>query len=48
MDLSTIYPLKKANRVGKEKFYEKLSFSYSFEFSNSFNGKGRKSGNGTL
>lgn len=42
MDLSTIYPLKKANRVGKEKFYEKLSFSYSFEFSNSFNGKENK------
>ena len=39
MDLSTIYPFKKKNRVGKERFYEKLSFSYSMEFSNSFSGK---------
>lgn len=42
MDLSTIYPLKRKNRVGKERFYEKLSFSYSMEFSNSFSGKESK------
>lgn len=41
MDLSTIYPLRNKNRVGKERFYEKLSFSYSMEFSNSFRGKER-------
>ncbi len=39
MDLSTIYPFKRKNRIGKERFYEKFSFSYSMEFSNSFNGK---------
>ncbi len=42
MDLSTIYPFKRKNRVGKERFYEKLSFSYSMEFANSFNGKENK------
>ncbi|MDR0829513.1 MAG: LPS-assembly protein LptD [Prevotellaceae bacterium] len=33
--LSQIYPLKKKNRVGKEKFYEKFTFSMSASFNNS-------------
>lgn len=39
MDVSTLYPLRNSKRVGKERFYEKLSFSYTMEFANSFRGK---------
>lgn len=32
--MSTIYPFKQKHRVGKEKFYEKISFGYNTSFSN--------------
>jgi len=32
--VSTIYPFKNKNRVGKEKFYEKISFAYNTAFNN--------------
>ena len=37
--MSTIYPFKQKNRVGKEKFYEKFSIGYSTSFSNKINFK---------
>ncbi|MDO4191284.1 MAG: putative LPS assembly protein LptD [Bacteroidales bacterium] len=37
--LGRIYPFKKKNRVGKEKFYEKISFSYNMNFTNSISCK---------
>ena len=37
--MSTIYPFKQKNRVGKEKFYEKVSFGYSTALSNKINFK---------
>lgn len=33
--LGRIYPFKRKNRVGKERFYEKISFSYNMNFTNS-------------
>lgn len=32
--MSTIYPFKQKNRVGKEKFYEKISIGYNTSFQN--------------
>ncbi len=32
--VSTFYPFKRKNRVGKEKFYEKISFGYSMALQN--------------
>lgn len=37
--LSRIYPLKRKNAVGKERWYEKIYFSYSGTLANSYNGK---------
>lgn len=37
--MSTIYPFKKKNRVGKEKFYEKISIGYNTSLQNSINFK---------
>ena len=37
--VSTFYPFKRKNRVGKEKFYEKLSFGYSTALQNKINFK---------
>ena len=37
--MSTIYPLKRKNRVGKERFYEKLSIGYNTSFQNKINFK---------
>lgn len=35
LSLSTIYPFKRTKRVGKERWYEKISLSYSGSFRNS-------------
>ena len=35
VNMSTIYPFKRKNPVGKEKWYEKISLKYSGSFSNS-------------
>jgi len=37
--VSRFYPFKQKNRVGKEKFYEKISFGYSTSFQNKLNFK---------
>ena len=37
--MSTIYPFKRKNRVGKERFYEKFSIGYNTAFSNKINFK---------
>ena len=37
--MSTIYPFKQKNRVGKEKFYEKISFGYNTTLQNKINFK---------
>lgn len=37
--VSTFYPFKRKNRVGKEKFYEKISFGYNTAFQNKVNFK---------
>ena len=37
--MSTIYPFKKKNRVGKEKFYEKISIGYNTTLQNKINFK---------
>ena len=37
--VSTFYPFKKKNRVGKEKFYEKISFGYNTSLQNKINFK---------
>ena len=37
--MSTIYPFKKKNRVGKEKFYERISFGYNTTLQNKVNFK---------
>ena len=34
MSLTTIYPFKRKERVGKEKFYEKISFAYNSSLDN--------------
>ena len=37
--MSTIYPFKQKNRIGKEKAYEKISFGYNTAFNNKINFK---------
>ena len=37
--MSTIYPFKRKNRVGKERFYEKFSIGYNTSFQNKINFK---------
>ena len=39
LDMSRIYPFKKAERVGKEKMYEKIFLTYNLDFSNSITTK---------
>ncbi|MHB9055179.1 MAG: putative LPS assembly protein LptD [Paludibacteraceae bacterium] len=39
ISMSRIYPLKRKNRVGKERWYEKISMSYSGNISNSITAK---------
>jgi len=39
LSLSTIYPFKRKFRVGKERFYEKISFGYSTQMQNKINFK---------
>lgn len=39
MNVSRLYPFKRKNRVGKERFYEKIAFSYTMVFSNSISTK---------
>lgn len=41
ISMSRIYPLKRKNGVGKERWYEKISMSYSGTFANSINTKER-------
>lgn len=42
--MSTIYPFKQKNRVGKEKFYEKFSIGYSTSLQNKINFKASEFG----
>ena len=42
--VSTFYPLKRKNRVGKERFYERLSLGYSNSFTNKINFKASEFG----
>ena len=42
ISMSRIYPLKKKNRIGKERWYEKISMSYSGTISNSITAKENK------
>ena len=42
--MSTIYPFKQKNRVGKEKFYEKISFGYNTTLQNKVNFKASEFG----
>lgn len=42
--MSTIYPFKQKNRVGKEKFYEKISFGYNTALQNKINFKASEFG----
>ena len=37
--MSTVYPFKQKNRVGKERFYERISFGYSTALQNKINFK---------
>lgn len=39
ISMSRIYPLKRKNRIGKERWYEKISMSYSGNISNSITAK---------
>lgn len=39
INLARIYPFKRKHRAGKERWYEKISFSYTGQISNSFSGK---------
>lgn len=39
ISMSRIYPFKRKNVVGKERWYEKISMSYSGSLTNSFSGK---------
>ena len=41
LSVTRFYPFKQKNRVGKEKFYEKISFGYSTSFQNRVNFKVR-------
>lgn len=45
LSLSTIYPFKRKVRVGKERFYEKISFGYSTQMQNKINFKASEFGN---
>ena len=40
--VSTFYPFKRKNRVGKERFYEKISFGYNTSFQNKIGFKARE------
>ena len=40
--MSTMYPFKKKNRVGKEKFYEKISIGYNTTLQNKINFKAKE------
>ena len=42
--VSTMYPFKRKVRVGKERFYEKISFGYSTSFQNKINFKASEFG----
>ena len=42
--MSRIYPFKKKNRVGKEKFYEKFSIGYSTTLQNKINFEAKEFG----
>lgn len=42
--ISTIYPFKQKNRVGKEKFYEKISFGYNTTLQNKISFKASEFG----
>lgn len=42
--MSTIYPFKQKNRVGKEKFYEKISFGYNTTLQNKISFKASEFG----
>ena len=42
--MSTIYPFKRKNRVGKEKFYERISFGYNTSLHNKVNFKASEFG----
>ncbi len=35
VDMSRVFPLKSANRIGKEKWFEKIYLTYNFDFTNS-------------
>ena len=39
ISLARIYPFRRKHAAGKERWYEKISFSYTGQFSNSFSGK---------
>jgi lipopolysaccharide assembly outer membrane protein LptD (OstA) len=39
LDMSRVFPFKSANRIGKEKWYEKVYLTYNFDFSNSITSK---------
>ncbi len=39
LSVTTLYPFKRKQRVGKERFYEKISFAYKGAFSNKINFK---------
>lgn len=39
VSLARIYPFKRKHAAGKERWYEKISFSYTGQMSNSFSGK---------
>ena len=40
--VSTLYPFKRKNRVGKERFYEKISFGYNTTLQNKINFKAKE------
>ena len=42
--MSTIYPFKRKNRVGKERFYERISFGYNTSLQNKINFKASEFG----
>lgn len=39
ISVSRFYPFRRKNAAGKDRWYEKISMSYTGQFSNSFNGK---------
>jgi lipopolysaccharide assembly outer membrane protein LptD (OstA) len=48
LTMSRIYPLKRKNAIGKEKWYEKISMSYSGRFSNSITSKEKELANASF